>query len=80
VRGQVDRAGLKSRPAVPPRARASSSIVGNKLAVDGVGDPAFEAAHGFGAGLACGEFAPVEGAAIGVQADLGGSGDVGCDN
>jgi hypothetical protein len=42
--------------------------VGEKLAVDGVGDATLEAAHGFHPGLARGEFAPVVGAVFGIEA------------
>jgi hypothetical protein len=50
--------------------------VGEELAVEGVGDPALEAAQRFELGLAGGLLAPVEGPAVGVEADLADCGDV----
>src|SRR5918993_1767760 len=51
VRVRAGRAGYLRRPAVPSRTRVHavdrSRSVGNELAIDGVGDPALEAAEGF---------------------------------
>jgi len=41
-----------------------------ELAVDGVGDPAFEAAQCFEVGLPRGPLSPVVGPPVGVEADL----------
>ena len=49
--------------------------VGKELAVDGVGNPSFEAAHRLHAGLT-GDLASVVGLAFGVEPDLGGRCDV----
>ena len=70
-----------SRPAVPSRARVDcfgvgGAGVGEKLAVDGVGDASLEAAHGFHGGLAGGELAPVVGPAGRVVPQLHERGDV----
>jgi hypothetical protein len=50
--------------------------VGEELAVEGVGDPALEAAQRFELGLAGRLLAPVVGPAVGVEADLADCGDV----
>src|SRR6478752_5212267 len=81
VRVQVDRAGLKSRPAVPSRARAivfdgSALRVLDQLAVDRVRDPSLEAADRLERLLAFGSLASVVGAAVGVESDLADRGDV----
>src|SRR6476469_8115388 len=71
---------MKSRPAVPSRARIFAWLValgvGDELAVDDVGEPAFEAAQGLHGGLAGGALASVVGAALGVVAELDDRGDV----
>jgi hypothetical protein len=74
VRGQVDRAGFLSRPAVSSRARANHRVgwtsegcslgIGDELAVDDVGDPPLQAAHRFHRFLAGGALASVVGAAF----------------
>ena len=65
VRGQVDRAGFLSRPAVPSRARLFGGVcVGHQLSIDHVGESPFEAAQGFQRRLAGGELAPVVGASL----------------
>ena len=51
-------------------------IVGGQLAVEDIGEPAFEAAQGFHRCLAGGEFASVVGASLGVVADLDDGHDV----
>src|SRR5680860_596137 len=80
VRGQVDRAGFLSRPAVPSRARLIveflPSGVGDELSVDDVGESSFEATQGFHGGLLRVEFASVVGAAFGVVTELDDGGDV----
>src|SRR5664279_1114528 len=84
MRGQVDRAGFLRRPAVPSRARDitpwrageyGSCGVGEELAVEGVGDPAFETTQRFELGLAGGLLAPEVSPARGVEADLADRGD-----
>ena len=45
-------------------------LVGQQLAVDGVGQPSFQAAQGFLAGLALGQLASVVGLSGGGVADL----------
>src|SRR3978361_1051905 len=69
VRGQVDRAGLKSRPAVPSRARVVCPLVGDELAVDDIGEPSLQVAQRFHRDLVRGELASVVGAALGVATD-----------
>ena len=76
VRGKVDRAGFLRRPAVPSRTRLHGfglrrPGVGEELSVDGVGDPALEAPHGFHPGLARGELATVVGPPRGCRAGPG---------
>jgi hypothetical protein len=66
---------------VPSWARLSVAVcalrgVGDELAVDHVGEPPAQAAHGLHQGLAFGEFAPVVGAAGGVVAHLHDAGHV----
>jgi Tfp pilus assembly protein PilF len=51
---------------VPSRARLASGGVGDHLTVDDVGEPPFQAAHGFHGFLASGDFAVVVGAAFAV--------------
>ncbi|WP_205621051.1 hypothetical protein, partial [Intrasporangium chromatireducens] len=50
-------------PGPVPTLAWAAARVGDELPVEGVADPALEAAHGFGLGLAVGEFAPVVGPA-----------------
>jgi len=61
---------------VPSRARTGALGVGQELAVDDVGDSAFETPDGLEGFLALGSLASVVGAAFGVEAELGDRGDV----
>jgi hypothetical protein len=72
------------RPAVPSRTRVNIDTrarvrggfgVGDELAIDGVGDASFQAAHLLQRLLPDGQLAPVVAPAWGVQADLAGGGD-----
>ena len=66
VRGQVGRAGLKSRPRVPTRARCFASLlVVEHARVDDIGESAFEGAHRHHRGHAAGFASVVVGAAFG---------------
>ena len=69
------------RPAVPSRTRLDSRDwcchgVGEELAIEGVGDPTFQAPHRFEGLLALGALAPVVGPSVGVKPQLGDRGDV----
>jgi hypothetical protein len=70
----VGRAGLNRRPRLP--SRAPCCLVVDEVAVDGVGQSAFQAAQGAFVALARGEFSGVVGAAALVVAFLGERGDV----
>jgi len=66
---------------VPSRARSrlptgGMLLVGEQLAVDGVGDPALETPHRLEGLLALGPLASVVGPALGVETELGDGGDV----
>lgn len=68
----VSRAGRESRPRVSSRARRQPPLgVVEELAVDGVGESAFQASHGFLMPFAGGAFALIVGASVSVVADLG---------
>jgi AbiJ N-terminal domain 4 len=68
---------IQSRPWLPSRTRCSLAVeVGAKLAVDGVADPSFQAAHRFLARLPFGLLAEVVGAAGCVVTDLAERGDM----
>ena len=77
VRGKAGRAGCQRRPGVPSRARTALWLgVCHQLPVDGVGEAAAQAAHGFHRGFPGGELAPVVGVACGAVAQLDDPGDV----
>jgi len=66
---------------VPSRARSRlrtghTLLVGEQLAIEGVGDPALETPHRLEGFLALGPLASVVGPTLGVETDLGDRGDV----